>query len=161
MAQVNKDPNTTFQSTGSWERMLQVGWLLRCHLAQERETWFSCAARHSLASCSAQRCGHGISSICRKATPIPFFLPTAPRPSRPSSAIHVLAFSSHAARPRQDSLDTCENASASDPPMQYHLPVQQQTIEPRLGKRRSREKSEKSMMLDIRTPNALPDCCAG
>jgi hypothetical protein len=71
MAQVNKDSNITFHSTSSWE-MLQVGRLLRRHLAWKTETWFSYAARHSLTWCWAQRCGHGISSICRKATPIPF-----------------------------------------------------------------------------------------
>lgn len=47
MAQVNKGPNITFQSIGSWE-MLHVGWLFRRHLAQKTETWFSYAARRSL-----------------------------------------------------------------------------------------------------------------
>lgn len=85
---------------------------------------------------------------------------------RRSSAIHVLAFRGLATRPWHASLDTCEKASASDPPMQYVLPVHQKKTrrlpagKKQIEKTKKKKKSEKSMMMqDIRTPNALPACC--
>jgi hypothetical protein len=73
----------------------------------------------------------------------PFSCPLHRGPRR-SSAIHVLASSSPATRPWPGSLDTCEHASASDPPMQYHLPVQQKDKTTNDRKAQTERKSRRS-----------------
>ena len=81
--------------------------------------------------------------FCREETPIPFFLTLCTEalggPQRSTSSRLAALPSAHG----KAGLNACENASASDPPMQYHLPVQQKT-KTNDSENADREKSRRS-----------------
>ncbi len=81
--------------------------------------------------------------FCREETPIPFFPTLCTEalggPQRSTSSRLAALPSAHG----KAGLNACENASASDPPMQYHLPVQQNT-KTNDSENANREKSRRS-----------------